>query len=207
MITQGSDEWFQTRLGKATASRIKDVIAKTKSGPAATRANYLTELVIERITGVKEEGFTNGFMAWGTDQEPEARRRYESEKGILVQEIGFVDHPTIPMSGASPDGLVGSEGILEIKCPSTKTHIETLLADKIPPQYVAQVQWQMACTQRAWCDFVSFDPRMPESAQFFCVRVNADPDYIKTLEEEVVKFLSEVEETINQLNRKLKCTV
>ena len=207
MITQGSEAWRRLRAGKATASRIKDVIAKTKSGPAATRANYLTELVIERLTGVKEEGFTNGFMAWGTDQEPEARRRYEAEKGILVQEIGFVDHPTIPMSGASPDGLVGSEGILEIKCPSTKTHIETLLADKIPPQYVAQVQWQMACTQRAWCDFVSFDPRMPESAQFFCVRVNADPDYIKTLEEEVVKFLSEVEETINQLNRKLKCTV
>jgi len=207
MITQGSDEWFQARLGKATASRIKDVIAKTKSGPAATRANYLTELVIERITGVKEEGFTNGFMAWGTDQEPEARRRYESEKGILVQEIGFVDHPTIPMSGASPDGLVGSEGILEIKCPSTKTHIETLLADTIPPQYVAQVQWQMACTQRAWCDFVSFDPRMPENAQFFCVRVNADFDYIKTLEEEVVKFLAEVEETIKQLNRRFKCTV
>ena len=207
MIAQGSDEWFQVRLGKATASRIKDVIAKTKTGPAATRANYLTELVIERLTGVKEEGFTNGFMAWGTEQEPEARRRYESEKGVLVQEIGFVDHPTIPMSGASPDGLVGSEGILEIKCPSTKTHIETLLADKIPPQYVAQVQWQMACTQRAWCDFVSFDPRMPENGQFFCVRVNADPDYIQTLEEEVVKFLAEVEETINQLNRKLKCTV
>jgi len=207
MITQGSDEWFQARLGKATASRIKDVIAKTQSGPAATRANYLTELVIERITGVKEEGFTNGFMAWGTDQEPEARRRYESEKGILVQEIGFVDHPTIPMSGASPDGLVGSEGILEIKCPSTKTHIETLLADKIPPQYVAQVQWQMACTKRSWADFVSFDPRMPENAQFFCVRVSADSDYIKTLEEEVVKFLAEVEETIKQLNRRFKCTV
>jgi putative phage-type endonuclease len=202
MIEQGTPEWHQLRLGKVTASRVKDVMAKTKTGVSATRQNYLTELVVERRTGSPSEGFSNAAMAWGTEQEPEARRRYEAEKGVLVQEVAFVDHPTIPMSGASPDGLVGEDGLVEIKCPNTKTHIETLLANKAPSQYISQMQWQMACTDRAWCDFVSFDPRMPDDEQFFCIRVPRDDEYIQSLEVEVLKFLGEVNEAITQLDRR-----
>lgn len=202
MIEQGTPEWHQLRLGKATGSRIKEIIAKTKTGPAASRANYKAELVCERRTKTPLDGFSSGPMDWGKEQEAEARRRYEAEKGVLVQEVAFVDHPTIPMSGASPDGLVGEDGLVEIKCPNTKTHIETLLANKAPSQYISQMQWQMACTGRAWCDFVSFDPRMPDDEQFFCIRVPRDDEYIKSLEAEVSKFLGEVEEAITKLDRR-----
>jgi putative phage-type endonuclease len=203
-IIQGSDAWRQIRLGKVTGSRVKDVMAKTKTGPSASRQNYLAELVVERRTGSPSEGFSNAAMAWGTEQEPEARRRYEAETGVLVQEVAFVDHPTIQMSGASPDGLVGEDGLVEIKCPNTKTHIETLLANKAPGQYISQMQWQMACTGRAWCDFVSFDPRMPENEQFFCIRVIRDDNYIAEMEKEVIQFLSEVNESIQLLDARLK---
>ena len=153
-IEQRTDEWFAARLGKVTASRVADVMAKTKTGYSASRDNYMAQLVVERITGERAESFTNAAMQWGTDQEPFARAAYEAAKDVMVEEEGFVPHPTIQMAGASPDGLVNDDGLVEIKCPNTATQIETLLTGAIPSKYVAQMQFQMACTGRAWCDFV-----------------------------------------------------
>lgn len=198
-IIQGSPEWFEQRLGKVTASRLSDVIAKIKAGEAAIRAAYRAELVAERLTGKTVEAFTNAAMKWGTDCEPLARAAYEAEFGVIVVETGMVNHPRIAMSGASPDGLVLADGLLEIKCPDTKTHIETILSNEAPSKYVPQMQWQLACTGRAWCDFASFDPRMPQEMQLFVRRVLRDDDLIRTYEDEVVQFLSEVESTIEKL--------
>jgi len=198
-IIQGSPEWFEQRLGKVTASRLSDVIAKIKTGEAASRAAYRAELVAERLTGKTAEAFTNAAMKWGTDCEPLARAAYEAEFGVIVVETGMVNHPRIAMSGASPDGLVLADGLLEIKCPDTKTHIDTILSNEAPSKYVPQMQWQLACTGRAWCDFASFDPRMPQEMQLFVRRVLRDDDLIRTYEDEVVQFLSEVESTIEKL--------
>ena len=198
-IIQGSEEWFSQRLGKVTASRIPDVVAIGKFGEAATRATYRAALVAERLTGKRVESFTNAAMKWGTECEPLARAAYEAETGRIVTEVGMIDHPRIAMSGASPDGLVDSDGILEIKCPETKAHIATILSGCIPSQYVPQVQWQLACTGRLWCDFVSFDPRMPSDMQLFIVSVDRDDEAIALYEQEVVKFLAEVDGTIKQL--------
>lgn len=189
---QRSEEWFLARLGKVTASRIADVTARTKTGWGAGRANYMAELLCERLTGEPREAFTNAAMQWGTDMEPEARRAYQFLTGETVVEVGFVDHPQIAMSGASPDGLVGEFGLLEIKCPNSATHIETLLGAEIDGKYLKQMQWQMACTKRQWCDFVSFDPRLPERMQIHVRRVFADPDVFE-IEEDVVKFLAELD--------------
>lgn len=198
-VIQGSPEWFAQRLGKVTASRLVDVLAKVKVGEAAARANYRAELVAERLTGKAAEGFTNAAMKWGTECEPLARAAYEAEFGLLVVETGMVPHPTIPMTGASPDGLVSVDGLIEIKCPETKGHIETLLSKSAPAKYIPQMQWQMACTGRAWCDFVSFDPRMPADMQMFVVRVLRDDNLIREYEAEVTDFLAEVASTVEQL--------
>jgi len=200
-IEQGSEEWFKARLGKVTASRVADVIARTKTGPSASRANYAAQLVRERLTGVPDEQFTNAAMQWGTDMEPEARKAYEFYQAVSVEQVGFVPHPDIGDTGASPDGLVGDDGLVEIKCPNTATHIETLKGKAVPHKYITQIQWQLACTGRQWCDFVSFDPRMPESMQFFCVRVHRVPEIIEDLETEVIAFLKEVRETVDALHK------
>lgn len=199
MIEQGTPEWFAQRAGKVTASRVADVVAKTKTGWGASRANYLAQLVAERLTGNVEPTFTNAAMQWGTDKEPEAREAYEYRTGVFVDQVGMVDHPTIAMTGASPDGLVGSDGLVEIKCPNTATHIDTLLSGKVPAKYVTQMAWQMACTGRSWCDFVSFDPRMPEHMRLFVQRVERDDTLIAELEREVEAFLDEVAKTVSDL--------
>ncbi|KQY39981.1 lambda exonuclease family protein [Rhizobium sp. Root483D2] len=200
-IVQGSPEWLAMRAGKVTASRVADVIAKTKTGVSASRAKYAGELIAERLTGQPAERFTNGAMAWGTEKEPDARKAYEFYRDTDVAEVAFVPHPTIADSGASPDGLVDVEGLLEIKCPETHTHIETLLNKAVPSKYVTQMMWQMACTGRKWCDFVSFDPRLPESMQFFCQRVHRDEAVIAELEREVVVFINEVRGKVAELRR------
>ena len=201
MSEQGTQEWFQDRCGKVTASRVADVVAKTRSGYSASRDNYLAQLVCERMTGAPAESFTNAAMQWGTEQEPFARAAYESAKDVLVEQVGFIHHPNIAGSGASPDGLVELFGLVEIKCPNTATHIQTLLDQKVPEKYNIQMQWQMACTQRQWCDFVSFDPRMAEGLQLFIKRVEFDPVLVASLEKEVIFFLEELEEKIIQLNK------
>lgn len=200
MIVQGSPEWFAERLGKVTASRVADVIAKTKSGPAASRANYMGQLIAERLTGEVQESYSNAAMQWGTDQEPNARAAYEFRTDATVELIGFAPHPTILMSGASPDGLVGPDGLVEFKCPNTATHIETLLGHSTPGKYITQCQWQMACKpERKWCDYVSFDPRMPESMSLFIARVDRDNRLIADLEAQVRDFLAELEQKVSEL--------
>lgn len=201
-MEQRSIEWFAARLGKVTASKVADVIAKTKTGYSTSRDNYMAQLVCERMTGTMGESFSNTAMQWGTDQEPLARAAYEAIADVLVDEIGFVAHPTIDAAGASPDGLVGDNGLIEIKCPNTATHIETVLSGKVPSKYIPQMQWQMACTQRKWCDFVSFDPRMPEGLQLFIQRVDFDVEYVKMLEAEITGFLAELETKIEKLNER-----
>jgi putative phage-type endonuclease len=200
-MEQGTSEWFAARCGKVTASRVADIIAKTKTGPSASRENYLAQIVCERMTGKPAESYSNAAMAWGSEQEVFARAAYESAKDVLVQEVGFVSHPNISEAGASPDGLVGLFGLVEIKCPNTATHIQTLLDQKVPEKYNTQMQWQMACTQRQWCDFVSFDPRMAEGLQLFIKRVELDPIYVANLEKEILNFLFDVEHKITQLNK------
>ena len=199
MTEQRTEEWFKQRLGKVTASKISDVIAKTKSGPSASRENYSTQLTLERLTGQQAEFYTNAAMEWGTATEPQARQAYEVYREVFVDEVGFIDHPIIAMSGASPDGFVGEDGLVEIKCPESKTQMETLLNQKVPTKYMPQMQWQMACTGRKWCDFVSYDPRMPENLQIFVQRVERNDDYIKMLEQEVTAFLAEIDQKVEIL--------
>ncbi|CAB4128126.1 phage_rel_nuc, putative phage-type endonuclease [uncultured Caudovirales phage] len=204
-IEQRSPEWFASRLGKVTASRVADVIAKTKSGYSASRDNYMAQLICERLTGQQGESFTNAAMTWGTETEPLARSAFEAYADVMVEEVGFVPHPTIEMSGASPDGLVGLFGMLEIKCPNTATHIDTLLSQTVPGKYITQMQWQMRCCERQWCEFVSFDPRLPQDLQLFVKRVEFDPEYVAMLEKEVIQFLAELDDKVNKLtNLKVK---
>lgn len=201
MMEQRSDEWFAARLGKVTASRVADVIAKTKTGPSASRENYSTQLVLERLTNKQADSYTNAAMQWGTETEPMARQAYELKRGLFVNETGFVDHPTIEMSGASPDGLVGTDGLIEVKCPNSATHMETMLTQKVPAKYIPQMMWQMACTGRNWCDFVSYDPRFPENLQIFIERVTYDPTYVRMLELEITQFLDEVTKKVEILRK------
>lgn len=201
-MEQRTEEWHAARLGKVTASRVADVVAKTKSGYGASRANYMAELVCERLTGRPGDFFQSAAMAWGTEQEPVARAAYEARTGNLVAEVGFVPHPTIPMAGASPDGLIGDIGLIEIKCPNTATHIETMLTGTVPEKYILQMMWQMACTGHMWCDFVSYDPRLPERMQLWIKRIDIDTFLINSIEVEVRKFLTELDLKVAQLEAK-----
>jgi putative phage-type endonuclease len=199
MAEQGSQEWLLERCGKATASRIADLMAKTKSGWGASRANYASQLICERLTGCIQPTFTNAAMIHGTETEPEARRAYEFFVDRDVQQVGFIPHPQIAMAGASPDGLVGDDGLLELKCPQSATHIETLLTGVIPDKYFKQMQFQLACTGREWCDFASYDNRLPERMRLFVKRVPRDREAIAEIEDAVVVFLTEIERTVEQL--------
>lgn len=202
MIEQGTDEWKQQRCGKATASRIADIIAKGRSGAvSASRKNYAAQLVCERLTETVEETYTSKEMAWGTEKEPEARAAYAFlyADGQEVTKAGFVDHPTIAMAGASPDGFVGEDGLIEIKCPNSATHIDTLLNGTIKGEYITQMQWQMACTGRQYCDFVSYDPRLSDHLKIYVKRIPRDPKFIIELETEVSAFLREVSATVAAL--------
>jgi putative phage-type endonuclease len=198
---QGTAAWLAERAGKVTASRMADLLATTKTGPSASRANYMADLVVQRMTGTIEQSFTNAAMQWGVDQEPFARAAYEILTGQIVEEVGFIPHPVIEMSGASPDGLVGSAGMIEIKCPNTATHIDFLLDGKIPGKYQLQMAWQMACCEREWVDFASFDPRLPEKLQLKVVRFHRDDAQIKDMEAKVIEFLKEVADKVAALER------
>ena len=201
-MEQKTAEWFAARNGKVTASRVADVVAKTKTGYSTSRDNYMAQLVCERMTGTQADSFNSSAMQWGTDTEPFARAAYEAAMDVLVSETGFIIHPTISEAGASPDGLVGDDGLIEIKCPNTATHIETLLSERVPAKYITQMMWQMTCTGRKWCDFVSFDPRMPEGLQIFIKRVEFHDSIVKGLESEVKEFLTELETKIVKLNER-----
>ena len=200
-VEQGTAEWLQQRIGKVTASRIADMMRTTKSGYSTSRANYAAQLVCERLTGVPVEQYVTKDMQWGTDHQGEAFAAYAFYRGVDVEAVGFVDHPTIEMSGASPDGLVGKDGLVEAKCPLTATHIQTSIDQNVSEDYQKQMQWQMACTGRKWCDFISYDPRLPENMRLFTKRVLRNEMVIDRLEREVRLFLSEVDDTINQLQK------
>ena len=199
MMEQKSPEWYAAKLGKASASRVADIMAKTKSGYSASRKNYMAELACERLTGVNAEHFESAAMKWGTDTEPLARSAYEARTGELVEEVGFIEHPCIKDFGASPDGLVGIDGGLEIKCPNTATHIETLLGGSVESRYSYQMQVAMVCAGRGWWDFVSFDPRLPENLSYKCIRFYRDPEMVLAIEEEVKRFLMELDEMVARL--------
>ena len=197
MSEQGTDGWKAQRLGRVTASRMADVMAKPTT---AAYRNYVAQLMTERDTGIPTDSFTSTAMQWGTDTEPQARAAYEWNETRVVVETGFVPHPTIADTGASPDGLVDEDGLIEIKCPNTATHYATLLSGTIDRKYVLQMQWQMACTGRTWCDFVSFDPRVSPAKQYFCKRIARDDDLIAELEAAVVTMLEEVKRDLSKLN-------
>jgi len=199
MMEQRTDEWFTARCGKVTASALYKVMAKTKTGWGADRTNYAAQLVTERLTGRPADSFSNAAMQWGIDTEAQARMAYAFHVDECPVEIGFLDHPRIAWSGASPDGLVGLNGMIEIKCPNTATHIATLDGAPIDRKYLYQMQWQMACAERDWCDFVSFDPRLPPAMQMHTRRVERDDELLGELETAVTEFLAEVAETVARL--------
>lgn len=203
-MKQRTPEWFAARIGRVTASRVSDVIAKTKTGVSASRSNYLAEIVAERLTGEQAEGFTNAAMQRGTELEPLARDAYSFVSGLSVVEEGFVIHPGIYWAGASPDGLVEASGLVEIKCPGTAKHIATLRGASIDGKYITQMQWQMACTGRDWCDFVSYDPRLPVEMQLHIQRVERDHSFIDEVEREVIAFLAEVDATVSDLKSRFQ---
>jgi putative phage-type endonuclease len=198
-VEQRSAEWHQIRLGKVTASRVADILAKTKTGPSASRQNYLIELALQRTTGVIQESYSNAAIEHGIQTEPQARVAYEVKTGNFVDQVAFVDHPSIKGFGCSPDGLVGDKGLLEIKCPNSATHWEYFKSKEPPKKYFIQMQAQLAVTGREWCDFVSFDPRMPERSQLLVVNVPRDNEFIVYMEAEIKQFLDEVEAEVQQM--------
>lgn len=205
MTEQRSEEWFAARRGKVTASKVGDILATIRNGNwAASRRNYAAQLITERLTGKDPEPYTNEYIQWGIEQEVPAREAYTKKTGSFVTEVGFIDHPTIALAGASPDGLVDDDGLIEIKCPTTATHIERVLGAEIPEAYRLQMLWQMACTGRQWCDFVSYDPRLPEDMQLFIQRFERNDKEIKHVENEVEIFLNEISETMNALQNKFR---
>lgn len=205
-MEQKSAEWFAARLGKVTASKIADVIAMTKSGESAYRKKYKMQLVAERLTGRREDNFINQAMQNGIDREDTARDIYKELTGNTVEEVGLIDHPTIAMSGASPDGIITTTkgiAILEIKCPTDFTHTYNLLSKSIPSQYIPQVQWQIACCKAEYADFVSYNPNFEPSLQVMLTRVEKDDEYIAMLETEVTNFLTEVDDIINKVKERI----
>ena len=199
-MEQRSDEWVRARCGKVTASRLADVMASGRSGEAASRKNYRAELIAERLTGQPyDSGFTSAAMSRGIELESEAVAAYELRTGHTVEPVGFVDHPTIELAGASPDGLCGFDGLVEIKCPNTATHLDYWDTHCVPRKYALQIQWQLACTLRDWCDFVSYDPRLPPKFQLLVIPVERDTEQIEQLEKAVIEFLASVDEAIKRL--------
>jgi putative phage-type endonuclease len=201
-VIQGSPEWKLARAGKVTASRLDAVMAKGRgNAPSATREDYMAELIAERLTGMPyEDGFVSFDMRRGMEVEPAAALAYEVATGTVLETCGVIDHPSIPWTAASPDRLAG-EGLVETKCPKTKTHLAYLQAGRVPADYIAQMTWQLVCTNRPWCDFVSFDPRLPDDLQLFIVRYVPTPEYIATVEDAVITFLAELDDRLAQINR------
>ena len=198
---QGSDEWKAARCGSLGASALHEAVAKTKSGWGAARANRMAALIIERLTGIPQDTYQNAAMLHGIETEPEARDAYEFRTGADVELCGLVLHPAIDGTHASPDGLVGADGLVEIKCPQPAQQLSTLLGETIPDKYVKQMQWQMRCCERAWCDFVSYSPAFPEAMRLHIQRVKYDGALVSALETDVSAFLVEAEKKLADLRK------
>lgn len=201
-LVQGTDEWRRARAGSLGASQIHEAVARTKTGWGSSRTNLAARLVIERLTGEPMESYVNAAMQHGIDTEPMARIAYEFYSNVKVDQVGLIIHPDIGGTHASPDGLVGEDGLVEIKAPQPAQHLATLSGGSIPEKYVIQMQWQMRCCNRHWCDFISFSPVFPESMRLFVKRVDRDDDRIAELEGEVKEFLSEVSAKVEALRSK-----
>lgn len=201
-LEQGSEAWKAARCGSLGASVLHEAVARTKTGYSASRANRMATLVIEKLTGVPVETFQNAAMQHGTETEPEARIAYEFYANVDVAQIGLVLHPNIGGTHASPDGLVGTDGLLELKCPQPAQHLATLLGEPIPDKYQVQMLWQMRCCDRAWCDFGSYNPSFPESMKLHVRRFPRDDTRIAELEKEVIEFLNELHLTVHRLRSK-----
>ena len=199
-MEQRSESWYAARCGSLGASQLNEALATTKSGWGASRENIKNRIIAERLTGVVEPSYVSKPMQRGIEMEDAARKAYEAHTGVFVDEMGIAYHPVLKHTHASPDGLVGDDGLIEIKVPNTTTHIETLRTKKAPAKYINQMMWQMRCTGRQWCDFVSYDDRVPESMRLFVVRVERDEKVIAELEKKVADFLTEVEREIERLN-------
>lgn len=205
LLVQGTPEWKQARAGLLTGSRTADMIAMTQKGQEkAERAHYRYEIIVERLTGepYPQTAEYARQVQWGKEQEPFARAAYEMQQDVLVETCGLIMHPEISCFAASPDGFVGDDGLLQIKCPTTKTHLGYILAGVIPIEHCPQMLAEMACTGRKWCDFVSFDPRLPPHLQLFIRRFDRDEALIAAVEREVVQFNQQVEETLKALPQK-----
>lgn len=205
-MDQHSNEWFSARLGKVTASKVKDVMSKGRgSAPSVTRQNYMMQLLCERLTGKREEGFTSAAMQRGTELEPVARSAYELDKGVMISEAGLILHPSIEGFGASPDGLIlSARGGLEIKCPNTATHVATIQSGKHDTQYEWQMFAQMACADLEWVDFVTFDDRLPDELQYACFRLERDEARIRQMETEIKLFLEELAELEHEMRERMR---
>ncbi len=201
-MPQGDEEWLQARVGKVTASRMGDMMAKTKSGWGASREQYAAELLSELINGKPYQGYVTGPMAQGILNEPDARVEYEFEKGVRVEEVGFIPHPNIHRAGASPDGYVGSEGLIEIKCMQPSGHVAVLRTLKISDSHIKQMQFQMACTGRQWCDYVAYNPNYNPPYRCWISRVYRDENLIRTLEDHTRIFLQELDLALADLRAK-----
>jgi putative phage-type endonuclease len=188
-VAQGTPEWILARLGCGTASRANDMCAAEST---AAYQNYLWELVAERETAQPAESYVNSDMERGTALEPIARAAYEAHTGTFVTQTGFWLHPEIPYFGASPDGLVGDDGLIEIKCPRTSTHLRYRAEGKVPTKYKRQMMCQLVCTGRKWVDFVSFDDRVRQAKQLFVVRFEPKQEEIDEMMEQIKKFLDRV---------------
>lgn len=198
-LVQGTEEWRHARCGSVGASSIHEMVARTKSGYGASRANLMARLIAERLTGIPQDAYINASMQWGVEHEAEARSAYSFYYDADVVEVGLIRHPTIAGSHCSPDGLIGDDGGLEIKAPNTSTHINTLLTKSFDERYVLQCQWSMACTGRKWWDLCSYDPRMPESMLLFIKRIERDDKVIAQLEQDVELFLREIDTKVAAL--------
>jgi putative phage-type endonuclease len=200
LLEQGTEEWKMARLGHVSASNIAAVMSKGKDKTeSAIRRAYKIKLVAERLTGKPQESYKNAAMEWGNEQEPFARMAYEARMNVLVEKTGFWKHPYKDWVGVSPDGLVGEDGLIEIKCPNTTTHLEYIFDDVVPTEYRKQIQMQLWVTGRQWCDFVSYDPRLPENNQLFIKRMNWDGEFTAIMGIEVNKFLDEIQAIIDKL--------
>jgi putative phage-type endonuclease len=202
IIEQGSPEWFALRCGKVTASRISDLMAKARTPGKGVRANYMAQIMLERMTGVPGKTYQNATMEEGNQWEPKARAAYIFMTGFSVSKVAFVDHPDVPKSGCSPDGFVSTDGLLEIKCPFANTHFTTLTDGEVPDEYMKQMQWALACTGRAWCDYVSYNDDMPENMKLFIKRVPRSNQMIGELTDAVRSFQTEVDLRLSVLREK-----
>lgn len=201
-FAQGTDEWKAARVGSLGGSQVSDALARIKTGWGASRANILATLIAERLTGIAADSFTNAAMQRGTEKEPDARLAYEFECGVTVKQVGIFRHPALTGTHASPDGLVADDGCVEIKVPNTSTHIDTLLSETIADKYIKQMQWEMACSGRAWCDYISFDDRLPPDMRLFVKRVPRDEQMIEEMERDIAGFLKELDDKIAALSAK-----